>query len=127
MSLDYEQLTLNRFPGAFERFDGVYLPQKNGRVICMGPDWKTASAFLTRPCVEDLPPSGLKMTEAEKRIIQFLHKTSFNPFQLVALVAIPGRISEADVREGVAHLLHEQVVHLSPDRILSLTPIEEDR
>ncbi len=67
------------------------------------------------------------MTEAEKRIIQFLHKTTFNGQQLVALVAIPGRISEAEVRAAVWHLNHEQVVTLSPDRILSLTPIEEDR
>lgn len=66
------------------------------------------------------------MTLAEKRVIQFLHKTDLRPPQLIALVAIPCQVTESDAREAFVHLLSERLILLSPDHIVSLAPSEED-
>lgn len=66
------------------------------------------------------------MTLAEKRIIQFLHKTNLNGAQMNALVEITGRVSRRESKEALVRLLHDGIILLSADRILSLAPPEED-
>lgn len=66
------------------------------------------------------------MTLAEQRIVYFLSKTTLKGSQLNALVELEGKVTMQDAKEAVVSLLHEGVLLLSADRILSLAPIEED-
>jgi hypothetical protein len=65
------------------------------------------------------------MTVAERRVILFLSKTSLKGSQLVALVVMDG-IDQHDAKQAMLSLLHEGVIELSADRVLSLAKLEED-